>query len=283
MTAVGVAETHGAPTGDLGRVTPIRPVRWRAFLVLVALASVGASFWRDGQEPALIGVGVLAVIGLAVGVRSYRLEHPLLWHVGRTKPWVLLGTGLAGAIAVDAGRATATSSNVASIFGVVAIPAYALMALGILALIRGRAPDRTVDSLLTSVIITVSVAFPVWTLAFQPSIGHLLALPAALAAFALPVFDVLVLALVARLMLLSEDHPPVYSYLVLGLATLLAVHCVAAIGILRGVPHPYATLSGPLVLSYGLWALAALHPSMGGLFEPVRGSAPLLSRVQLAL
>ena len=36
------------------------------------------------------------------------------------------------------------------------------------------------------------------------------------------------------------------------------------------------------MLAYGLWAVAALHPSMGGLFEPVRGSAPLLSRVQLA-
>ncbi|MBV8304936.1 MAG: EAL domain-containing protein, partial [Acidimicrobiia bacterium] len=51
---------------------------------------------------------------------------------------------------------------------------------------------------------------------------------------------------------------------------------------LSGVAHPYATLGGPLVLAYGLWAVAALHPSMGGLFEPVRGSAPLLSRVQLA-
>src|SRR5205823_13604156 len=130
--------------------------------------------------------------------------------------------------------------------------------------------------------ITIGVAFPVWTLAFQPALGTQLEVQTALAAFGLPVLDVFVLALLARLLLLSEDHPPVYSYLVLGLGTLLAVHCVAAIGVPHGVADPYSTLNGPLVLAYGLWTLAALHPSMGGLFEPVRGSTPLLSRAQLA-
>src|SRR5690348_11480055 len=100
MTAVGAAEP---------RVAPIKQATWRAFLVVVALAAVGASFWRSDQQLPLLGVGTLAVIGVAVGVRSYRLEHPLLWHVGRTKPWVLLAAGLAGTVIVDAGRAAAPS------------------------------------------------------------------------------------------------------------------------------------------------------------------------------
>jgi|GEM_PF-7019551 len=281
MAAVGAVEPRSAPTGELARVTPIKPVVWRAFLVMVALGAVGASFWRSDQQLPLLGVGALAVVALAVGVRSYRLEHPLMWHVGRTKPWVLLGTGLALTIAVDAGRAASPTSTIAAAFALLALPAYGLMALGTLALIQGRAPGRTADALLTSAIITISVAFPVWTLAFQPALGHNLELSTGLAAFGLPVLDAFVLALLARLMLLSEDHPPVYSYLALGLGTLLAVHCLAAIGVLNGVTRPYAALSGPLVLAYGLWALAALHPSMGGLFEPVRGTAPLLSRAQL--
>jgi len=281
MTAVGAVEPRGASNGDLTRVNTIRPATWRAFLVVVALAAVGASFWRSDPQLPVLGVGALAVIALAAGVRSYRLEHPLLWHVGRTKPWVMLGAGLTGTILVDAGRAAAPSTAVSSAFSLLAVPAYALMAIGTLALIRGRAPGRTADSLFTSAIITISMAFPVWVLGFQPALGASLGATAALAAFVLPVLDVLVLALLARLMLLSEDHPPVYNYLVLGLGTLLAVHCVSAIGVLHGVADPYATLSGPLVLAYGLWALAALHPSMGGLFEPVRGSTPLLSRVQL--
>jgi diguanylate cyclase (GGDEF)-like protein len=269
------------PTSELARVKAIRPATWRAFLVLLALAAVGASFWRSDQQLPLLGVGALAITALAVGVRSYRLEHPLLWHVGRTKPWVLLGTGLAGVIVVDAGRAAAPSTSVSSAFALLAVPAYGLMAAGTVALIQGRAPARTADALLTSAIITISVAFPVWTLAFEPVVGHQLGVSTALGAFGLPVLDAFVLALIARLMLLSEDHPPVYSYLVLGLGTLLAVHCVVAIGVLHGVTDPYATLNGPLVLAYGLWALAALHPSMGGLFEPVRGNAPLLSGAQL--
>jgi diguanylate cyclase (GGDEF)-like protein len=282
MTALSALEPQGAPTGDFARVKPIKPVTWRAFLALVAVAAVGASFWGSDQQLPLLGVGALAVIALAVGVRSYRLEHPLLWHVGRTKPWVLLGAGLAGVILVNAGRAAATSTAGSSAVALLAVPAYTLMAVGTVALINGRAPGRTADALLTSAIITISVAFPVWTLAFQPALGDHIELPTALAAFGLPVLDAFVLALLARLMLLSEDHPPVYSYLVLGLGTLLAVHCVAAIGMLVGVADPYTTLSGPLVLAYGLWALAALHPSMGGLFEPVRRTAPRLSRAQLA-
>src|SRR5207248_6710309 len=175
MTAVGAVDPRSAPNGELARSKPIKPATWRAFVAAVALAAVGASFWRSDQQLPLLGVGALAIVGLAVGVRSYRLEHPLLWHVGRTKPWVLLGTGLAGTVIVDGGRAVAPS-NMASAFALVAVPAYALMAMGTLALIQGRAPGRTGDSLLTSAIITISVAFPVWTLAFQPAVGARLGL-----------------------------------------------------------------------------------------------------------
>jgi len=279
MTAVGAVEPRGAASGELTRVEPVKPTTWRALLAVVAVAAFGASFWPSGQQLSVVGVGALAVFGLAVGVRTYRLGHPLLWHVGRTKPWVLLGAGLAGVVVVNAGRAATTSTTASTLLAVLA---YTLMALGTLALIQGRAPGRSADALFTSAIITVSVAFPVWVLAFQPGLAGRLDPTRALGAFALPVLDAFVLALLARLMLLSDDHPPVYSYLLLGLGTLLAVHCVAAIGFLQGVANPYTHFGGPLVLAYGLWALAALHPSMGGLFEPVRGSAPLLSKVQLA-
>src|SRR5690242_18770940 len=107
MTAVGAVEP---------RVAPIKAGTWRAFFVVVALAAVGASFWRSDQQLPLLGVGALAIAALAFGVRSYRLEHPLLWHVGRTKPWMLLGAGLAGTVIVDAGRAASPSETIASAF-----------------------------------------------------------------------------------------------------------------------------------------------------------------------
>src|SRR4051794_28551228 len=104
MTAVGAVEPRGATTGALSRVEPVKPTTWRVLLVVVAVAAFGASFWRSGQQLPVLGVGVLAVLGLVLGVRSYRLEHPLLWHVGRTKPWALLGAGLAGGGGGNAGR-----------------------------------------------------------------------------------------------------------------------------------------------------------------------------------
>ena len=56
-------------------------------------------------------------------------------------------------------------------------------------LIRGRAPGRTVDALLTSSIIAIAIGFPVWTLAFQPELARGLSLDTALGAFTLPVLD----------------------------------------------------------------------------------------------
>jgi diguanylate cyclase (GGDEF)-like protein len=82
-------------------------------------------------------------------------------------------------------------------------------------------------------------------------------------------------------MLLSDEHPAAYSYLLLSLGTLLTVHCIIAINVLLGVRHAYAGLDGPYIVVYGLWAAAALHPSMGTLFEPVLRKQSSLTRSHL--
>src|SRR5947209_15190865 len=230
----------------------------------------------------VVGVGALAMAGLAVGVHAHRLDHSLLWHVGRSKPWVLLGAGLAAEVALDGALAASPPTRLPFVVAPLTLAAYGAMAAGTLVLIRGRAPGRTVDALLTSAIVAASVGLPAWVLGFEPKGGHHLAQFAAVMTVAIPILDVVVLGLLARLMLLSEEHPPVYNYLLLAVGALLAVHCIAGIGVLRGVGRPYAVLSGPLILSYGLWAAAALHPSMGGLFEPVQKTARRLSTIQLA-
>ncbi|MBV8161450.1 MAG: diguanylate cyclase, partial [Acidimicrobiia bacterium] len=256
-------------------------ITWRLFLGTIAAGALAASGWVAVPVTMVVAVGGLALVGSAVGVHAHRLEHALLWHVGRTRPWALLGAGLTGVVALDAALATAWMSRLPALLAPLAVAAYGAMAAGILLLIRGRAPGRALDSLLTSAIVAVSVGLPTWVLAFGPRVGHELTLFGAMTALTIPIFDILVLGLLARLMLLSEEHPPVYNYLLLAVATLLAVHCIGAIGVLRGVAHPFGALSGPLILAYGLWAAAALHPSMEGLFEPVQMTARRISTTQL--
>ena len=260
----------------------INPLTWRLFLGTIGSGALAASGWAAVPVGVVVAVGALALGGLAVGVHVHRLDHSLLWHVGRAKPWALLGVGLAAVIALNGALAASSTDRLPLAVAPLAMAAYGAMGLGTLMLIRGRAPGRTVDSLLTSGIVAVSVGLPAWVLAFEPRVGHQLTFFTAAMTVVLPILDILVLGLLARLMLLSEEHPPVYNYLLLAVGALLAVHWIAAIGVLRGVGRPYAALSGPLILSYGLWAAAALHPSMGGLFEPVQKTARRLSTMQLA-
>ncbi|MBV8386371.1 MAG: EAL domain-containing protein [Acidimicrobiia bacterium] len=282
MTVLEPAGAAHAPRVQRADGSRISSITWRLFLGTIAAGALAASGWAAVPVGVVVAVGGLALLGLAVGVHAHRLDHALLWHVGRTRPWALLGVGLAGVVVLDGALATSSTSHLTALLAPLALGAYGAMAVGTLVLIRGRAPGRTVDSLLTSAIVATSVGLPAWVLAIEPRVGHELTLFGALTTFAIPVFDILVLGLLARLMLLSEEHPPVYNYLLLAVGALLAVHCIAAIGALRGVAHPFAALSGPLILAYGLWAAAALHPSMAGLFEPVQKAARRLSTSQLA-
>src|SRR5438270_7793996 len=184
------------------------PLTWRVFLGLIGAGALAASGWATVPVGAVVGVGALALGGLVVGVRAHRLDHLLLWHVGRARPWAFLGAGLAAVIWLNGAVAASSTNRLPFVAAPLALVAYGAMALGTLLLIRGRAPGRTVDSLLTSGIVAAAVGLPAWVLAFEPRIGHQLPRLTAAMTVALPILAILVLGLLARLMLLSEEHPP---------------------------------------------------------------------------
>jgi diguanylate cyclase (GGDEF)-like protein len=224
-------------------------------------------------------MGLASLLALIVGVRANRLDRSVLWHVGRPEAWALLGGGLGSLVLADVARslfAGAAGPVYPSRADFLMLPGYVAVAAGLVLLIRGRAPGRTVDCGLTAAIGALAVALPAWVLVFENA-THLTTKAAAVTLL-WPVLDVGIVLLTSRLMQLSDEHPGAYSYLFLALGTLLMVHCIIAVNALGGIRHSYANLQGPFILVYGLWGLAALHPSMRTLFEPVLRKAGSLTR-----
>ena len=227
-------------------------------------------------------MGLISVAVLVLGVRAHRMDRSLLWHVGRPEAWALLGTGLASVVLADLVR-TLTSGSTGPLYPSIAdafmLPGYGAVAAGLILLIRGRAPGRAVDCAVVAAIGALAVALPAWVMVFDPAVARGdIGSMSAFVTLLWPVLDVGVVLLTSRLMQLSDDHPGAYSYLFLALGTLLIVHCVTAVNVLGGIRQAYHGLEAPYILVYGLWGLAAMHPSMGTLFEPVVRKASSMTR-----
>ena len=255
-----------APAMALGRV-------WGRTVVGAAfVAAVASAFLPDSLSRSLVTTvgGLAALLALIYGVQRHRLDRSLQWHVGRPITWKLLGAGLGLLVAGGFVRSVAgNGESVATAGDFLTVAAYPYLAAGLLLMVRGRAPGQSLNSLLLGGIVATAVAFPLWMLVFDglSKHGHLSLLEAVLAV-GLPALDLLVLVITARLLFLSNDHPPAYSYVLSGVGCLLAVHCIVAIRLANGWADPYVGLSAPLLLAYGIFAGAALHPSMGTLFDP---------------
>ena len=250
----------------------VNRLQGRVFVGAAFAVAVATGFLPPNLPRAVVSAagGVAAILALVYGVHRYRLDRSLQWHVGRPITWKLLGCGLGLLVAGGFIRSVLQASDrVGSPGDLLVVAAYPCMIAGLLLMLRGRAPGQSLNSLLLGSIVAIAVSFPLWMLVFDGLIhrGHL-GLLTAVVGLGLPALDLLVLVITARLLLLSTDHPPAYSYLLSGVGCLLAVHCIVAIRLANGWAGPYVGLSAPLLLAYGMFGGAALHPSMGTLFDP---------------
>ncbi|MGE6734339.1 aminotransferase class I/II-fold pyridoxal phosphate-dependent enzyme, partial [Streptomyces sp. NPDC059900] len=158
--------------------------------VYMTIPGLRAPLW------ALIGLGGVAAI--VVGVRVHRPAHR--W------PWWVLAAGLFSFAAGD------TYYNVVEEYFQAENPfpspadafylaVYPLLAAGLFGLVRYRWAGRDLPSLLDALIITGGLALPVWVYLVQPLTEvEGLTWPQRAISIAYPLGDVLVLALLARLL-----------------------------------------------------------------------------------
>ncbi|WP_323377675.1 EAL domain-containing protein [Streptomyces cyaneochromogenes] len=212
-----------------------------------------------------------AVIGLAgaaavlIGVHVNRPAHR--W------PWWVLAAGLLAFAAGD------TYYNVQEAYFAASNPfpspadacylaVYPLFAAGLFGLVRYRWGGHDLPSLLDALIITAGLALPVWVSLVQP-LARLegLTWEQRAISIAYPLGDILVLALLARLLTPSPGSGPnrAVQLLVLGTLTLLCFDIAYGILQLNSTWQTGTLLDSGWIVFYTAWGLAALHPSMAEL------------------
>ncbi len=239
-------------------------------LMAAHVALVGAITGLYMTVPDLL-TPLWAVIGLAgaaavlTGVHLHRPAHR--W------PWWVLAAGLLAFAAGD------TYYNVQEAYFAASNPfpspadacylaVYPLFAAGLFGLVRYRWVGHDLPSLLDALIITAGLALPVWVYLVQP-LARLegLTWQQRAISIAYPLGDILVLALLVRLLAPSPGSGPnrAVQLLVLGTLTLLCFDIAYGILQLNDTWQTGTLLDSGWIVFYTAWGLAALHPSMAEL------------------
>jgi diguanylate cyclase len=162
----------------------VHPRAWRA----LALGGVAAVLGYFALAPSSSRgfffdvLGVLAAAAIFMGVRLNRPAEPLPWHLIA-----------AGSFVTVVGRVTHAD--------LVHLAAYPFFAAGLVILIRQRTGGRDRPGLIDASIISISMGAASWMLLIQPRYhDQSLSVLAKVVAIALPLVDVLFVALAARLL-----------------------------------------------------------------------------------
>lgn len=216
-----------------------------------ALIATGAYFLLPAgaaKDILFILIGLFAAAAVVIGVRANRPGRPL--------PWWLVASGLGMVIAGDATSAfyqhvlRVAEYPFPSVSDALYIGAYPLLAAGPL-LMRGRGIAHDRAGLIDPLIVATGVGVVYWTFLLGPvAEAHELSLAQRLVNVAYPITDVLLLAVLARFLLLAggpERRLPAYYLVVAGLSLLLVSDVVSDALALSGVYELVAGVYEPAV------------------------------------
>jgi diguanylate cyclase (GGDEF)-like protein len=232
--------------------------------------------------PAIPAGGVLVGVGAMSG--AIMVMAGMHGRLGARRPWLLLALGQAAFVGGDVvfeyyeffGRDPFPSAA-----DVLYLAGYPVLALGLWYLLRARDPGRDRGTLLDALIMTVGGALVTWVflvvpLVRDPSLG----LVGRMVAAAYPVGDLLLLALLIRIMLTPGGRSPASRLLAAGYTVMLGADVAFAVGALTGVALERLA-DAAFVVAYSLVAGAVLHPSGTTVAQPTRRQAMGLSRGRL--
>jgi diguanylate cyclase (GGDEF)-like protein/PAS domain S-box-containing protein len=249
-------------SGRLGRTEQIAIgyTAWSAILAAAYFVLPGAHLvtWTL--------IGLTCVGGIVTGLVLYRPSRLL--------PWILLG---AANLAYTAGDST--FNTLTTVFGerdpypsladAFYLATYPLFAAGLVVFIRYRT-GRDRDGMLDALIVTAGLAVLSWIYLIVPMAAASDHGFARVVSIAYPLGDVLMLAMLARLVLSAAGIRNV-SLLLLTVGTAGILVSDVLYGLLQ--LHDRWHVGGPVdlgwVVFYWAWGLAALHPSMRQLTERV--------------
>jgi signal transduction histidine kinase len=235
---------------------------WALYAAVVAvLGVVYFLVGADSVPQALIyqSLSLGAIAAIVVGIVRYRPERRLAW--------ALFGAGLVLWTLGDAywdaySWFLRTEAPFPSIADVAYIGGYPLLIGATFVLARGRARPRVAD-VLDSAVVAVGAWIVTWALLVEPLFSQSgLSAAGMVVTEATPILDVILLVGVVQLALRKGFENPALRFLVVGIAFQVVTDVAYSYLTLKGAYMNGMLLDAGWIVAYGLFGVAALHPSM---------------------
>ena len=239
----------------------------------VLLLAAGAAFLAvyffllstDAQNIAYQLPGGFAAIAVLFGIRRNRPASAL--------PWLLLAFGLALTSIGDWIWVVMDVVMGIEVYPSIADAAYlsgqALIVFAIVLLARGRVPGGDRAGIIDALIVAVGVGLVSWTFLMAPLVADPLSSGLEIGvSLAYPLVDLLLIAVLVRVLLAPGRKVASLRFLVAALVLLLLSDFPYAVMVMEGTYYAgHIVEFGWLAASF-MWAAAALHPSMRRVAEP---------------
>ena len=261
----------------------MRAIAWRIYLAAGTAAVAGYfllpdNWWQTGLNT---GIGLAGVAGLLLGVGWHRPRH--------AAPWWLLAGGLcciAGGDLVFAlyERVLHEPDRFPSLADALYLAGCPLLGLGMVLLVRRRTAGKDRVSWIDATIVAVGFGLLSWTFLMAPTASsNDLTWLGRLVALAYPVWDVLFLALLVRLLAGLGARLPALRLLAGAAALWLGYDTVYALMLQYGSYDQGLLIDVPWLLGFVVFGAPGLHPSMRELTEPIVEPNTRLTWRRLAL
>ncbi|MEE1822742.1 EAL domain-containing protein [Streptomyces sp. BE20] len=227
------------------------------------------------------GIGLGGVAAIVVGVRLNRPSHAMFWYLLALANLSFTAGEVVQVIQMQFLHLGSPFPSVADGFY---LAEYLLYAAGVLGFIRWRTAHQDRASLLDALILTMGLALLAWIYLIlpytrNPDLGWF----QKAVAIAYPLGDVVVLALLLRLVVPRGGFSRSLQLLAIGTVGLLAADVAYGLILLHGEWHIGTPVDLGWAAFYTAWGAAALHPSMVELTRPIPSQQPDLSPGRLAL
>ncbi|MEU2349894.1 EAL domain-containing protein [Modestobacter sp. NPDC049651] len=254
---------------------------WHAYATAGGVVLAGYFLLPAGipRDSAYVAVGLSSVAAVVAGIRLHRPARPAAW-------WAMAAGQLSWVTAdalfswYDDVLHVSPYPSPADAFY---LAAYPILGGGIVVLIRVRQRRLDLAGSIDSAVVTIALGLVSWLVIAGPIVHSAEAVPTRLVSLAYPAGDILLLALLARLVTTPGARTASFRLLGAAVGTMLLADVGYAV-ITARTDYDSGAFDLLWLASYVLWGAAALHPSMRSLSERCPGEpAPFSGRRLAAL
>ena len=235
----------------------MRRAAWSFLVVGLGVLALAAAAGTEARESAFTLLGLAAIAATIVGVRRHRPSN--------STPWYLISAGVlafvVGGIARAAhGSMLGVDNPFPSPADIFTASAYVFIVLGLRALLRSRSLRADVTTTLDAFLIAGGVGTIIWIYLMGPYMAESAPIAERLLNAMYSGFDVLLLAMIARVALTPGNRPTAYKLLAVGGTGALVADVLVIMNTASLLAADFLPTAG--ALPYVLLGAAALHPSM---------------------